>query len=139
MKLLLIFISILLIQAFVGNSILSNAASSSVTMDEESDVVAIDKKHYPKRISKFGIVVIYAQGDAGHRQERRYATEHARLAATDAGAFHQVSSLPEIPDETQSHLLQHVLQALTHIFYLDALLQLYAHLDLQSGWLQKTL
>ncbi|KAL3565572.1 hypothetical protein D5086_033618 [Populus alba] len=66
MKLLLIFISILLIQAFVGNSILSNAASSSVT-----------------------IVVIYAQGDAGHRQERRYATEHAKLAATDAGVFHQ--------------------------------------------------
>jgi hypothetical protein len=24
-------------------------------MDEESDVVAIDKKHYPKRISKFGV------------------------------------------------------------------------------------
>ncbi|KAJ6422100.1 hypothetical protein OIU84_027108 [Salix udensis] len=53
MKLLLIFISILLIQAFVGNSFLSNAANSPANMDEESDVVAVDKKHYPKKISKF--------------------------------------------------------------------------------------
>ncbi|KAJ6297316.1 hypothetical protein OIU77_006447 [Salix suchowensis] len=50
MKLLLIFISILLIQAFVGNSFLGNAANSPANMDEESDVVAVDKKHYPKKI-----------------------------------------------------------------------------------------
>ncbi|KAJ6744824.1 hypothetical protein OIU79_031037 [Salix purpurea] len=105
MKLLLIFISILLIQAFVGNSFLGNAANSPANMDEESDVVAVDKKHYPKKISKFVvsgpplafhsrhsavlIVVIYAQGDAGHRQERKYAIEPAKLAAKDAGVFHQ--------------------------------------------------
>ncbi|KAJ6291549.1 hypothetical protein OIU76_023593 [Salix suchowensis] len=53
MKLLLIFISILLIQVFVGNSFLGNAANSPANMDEESDVVAVDKKHYPKKISKF--------------------------------------------------------------------------------------
>uniref|UniRef100_A0A6N2LTI2 Gibberellin-regulated protein 9 n=1 Tax=Salix viminalis TaxID=40686 RepID=A0A6N2LTI2_SALVM len=51
MKLLLIFISILLIQVFVGNSFLGNAANSPANMDEESDVVAVDKKHYPKKIN----------------------------------------------------------------------------------------
>ncbi|KAB5512609.1 hypothetical protein DKX38_029637 [Salix brachista] len=128
MKLLLIFISILLIQAFVGNSFLGNAANSPANMDEESDVVAVDKKHYPKKISKFAvsgpplafhsrhsgrslgnntaekIVVIYAQGDAGHRQERKYAIEPAKLAAKDAGVFHQV------PMATRMHA--HVMQAL---------------------------
>jgi hypothetical protein len=52
----------------------------------------------------FQIVVIYAQGDAGHRQERMYATEHAKPAATDAGVFHQV------PMATRVHA--HVMQAL---------------------------
>ncbi|KAF9661635.1 hypothetical protein SADUNF_Sadunf19G0089300 [Salix dunnii] len=120
MKLLLIFISILLIQAFVGNSFLGNAANSPANMDEESDVVAIDKKHYPKRISKFVvsgklislrsllpqavIVVIYAQGDVGRHQERKYAIEPAKLAAKDAGVFHQV------PMATRMHA--HVMQGL---------------------------
>jgi hypothetical protein len=52
----------------------------------------------------FQIVVIYAQGDAGHHQERMYATEHAKPAATDAGVFHQV------PMATRVHA--HVMQAL---------------------------
>ncbi|CAK7323565.1 unnamed protein product [Dovyalis caffra] len=90
---------------FGGNSVLRNAASSPANMDEEGDVVAIDKKHYPKTISSAIIcppkpsttkevesklhILMFHIGDAGHRQERMYAIEHAKLVATNVGVFHQ--------------------------------------------------
>ncbi|EOY17199.1 Uncharacterized protein TCM_036348 [Theobroma cacao] len=38
-----------------------------------------------------------AQGDAGRHQERMFATEHARLAARDATAFHLVPMATSMP------------------------------------------
>ena len=40
---------------------------------------------------------MHAQGDAGKHQERMFVTEHARLAARDATAFHRVLMATKMP------------------------------------------
>ncbi|XVE60792.1 hypothetical protein DITRI_Ditri05aG0155500 [Diplodiscus trichospermus] len=86
MKLFLVLvIAILLLQALVHASAFTNNANSPANMDEGSDIVALNNKHH-KKIR-----------DAARHQERTFATEHARLAATDATAFHQVPMATKVP------------------------------------------
>ncbi|XWS24829.1 hypothetical protein CRYUN_Cryun27aG0018400 [Craigia yunnanensis] len=86
MKLFLVLVvSILLLQALVQASAFGKNANSLANVDEGSDMVALNKK-YQKKIR-----------DAGRHQERMFATEHARLAARDATAFHRVPMATRVP------------------------------------------
>ncbi|KAF2297412.1 hypothetical protein GH714_023235 [Hevea brasiliensis] len=96
MKLFSVFvIVILLLQVCLGHSFLSNAAKFSAKIDVGNDVIAIDKKHHYKKISKLIshellpqiIVAMHAQGDARIHQERMCAIEHVELAARGASVF----------------------------------------------------
>ncbi|XVF29991.1 hypothetical protein REPUB_Repub16aG0019100 [Reevesia pubescens] len=67
-----------LVQAYA----FSNNANSLANVDEGSDMVALNKKPH-KKIRR--------------HLERMFATEHARLAATNATAFHRVPTATRVP------------------------------------------